>query len=253
MLMNAIDVISALKTGWKMTKSHFIVSLGLVLAYMVVNMLFSFLPATGIMGAICQLLLLAISFIWSLGISRLTIDVVDGEEPRFGVFGEMIHRLGGFTWMMIILGLLMYIPFFIILIVGCLVCDVNIDLNSMSNPEYLMSAMSDLGLCILLALIPVVYMGIRFIFAPYIFVDRKVGAVEAMKMSWSASAPLQGKILLFILLSVLVVFIGCLCFFVGMFVSMITLMYAQAALYRQAFPAGMQEPLIVEDANVVVG
>ena len=147
----------------------------------------------------------------------------------------------------------MYIPFFIILIVGCLVCDVNIDLNSMSNPEYLMSAMSDLGLCILLALIPVVYMGIRFIFSPYIFVDRKVGAVEAMNMSWSASAPLQGKILLFILLSVLVVFIGCLCFFVGMFVSMITLMYAQAALYRQAFPAGMQEPLIVEDANVVVG
>ena len=30
-------------------------------------------------------------------------------------------------------------------------------------------------------------------------------------------------------------------------------MYAQAALYRQAFPAGMQEPLIVEDTNVVVG
>lgn len=252
-LMNAINVVSALKTGWKMTKSHFIVSLGLVLAYMVVNMLFSFLPITGVMGVVCQLLLLAVTFIWSLGISRLTIDVVDGEEPRFGVFGEMIPRLGSFSWMMIIMLVLLYVPFLLIVIVGCFISDVSIDMLSMTQPEQIMAVADDLGIYILLGCISLLYFSLRLIFAPYIFVDRKVGAVDALKMSWSATAPIQGKILVFFLLSLFAFLIGCLCFFVGIFVSMITLMYAQAALYRQAFSAGIQEPLIVEDTKVVVG
>ena len=251
--MNAINVLSALKTGWKMTKSHFIVSLGLVLAYFVVSMLFSLLPTTGVIGAICQLLVLAVTFIWSLGISRLTIEVVDGEDPRFGVFGEMMPRFGAFAWMMVIMLLLLYVPFFLILLVGRLISGVSMDATTMTNPQQIMDVMGDLGIYILLGFVSMLYLGLRLFFAPYIFVDRKAGAVESLKMSWTATHPLQGKILLFFLLSLVVYAIGGLCFIVGVFASMITLMYAQAALYRQAFPAGMQEPLIVEDTKVVVG
>ena len=48
------------------------------------------------------------------------------------------------------------------------------------------------------------------------------------------------------------VVVGLLCFFVGAIFSTIIVMYAQAALYRQAFSAGIQDPLLVEDTNVVV-
>ena len=50
----------------------------------------------------------------------------------------------------------------------------------------------------------------------------------------------------------LIMTIGLLCFLVGSIFSMIITMYAQAALYRQAFSAGIQDPLLVEDTNVVV-
>ena len=89
-------------------------------------------------------------------------------------------------------------------------------------------------------------------FAPYLLVDRNMGFVEAMKTSWKASEPIQGKILAFLLLSILIVIVGLLCVVVGVFVSAVILIYAQAHFYRQAFPAGLQDPLLVEDTNVVV-
>lgn len=251
--MDRINVLSAFKTGWKLTKDHFIVTLGLLMAFIVVSMIFSFLPTTGVMGIVCQLLTLIVSFIWTLGISRLTIDVVDGDDPRFGVFGEMMPRLGAFTVMMIVMTILLYVPFLLIVLVGGLICGISVDVAAMTDPEQIMEIAGKMGIYFLLGLVSMFYFSIRLIFAAYIFVDRKVGAIAALKMSWVATAPIQGKIFLYFLLSLLVTIVGVLCLFVGVFVSMIVVMYAQAALYRQAFPAGIQEPLIVEDTNVVVG
>ena len=54
------------------------------------------------------------------------------------------------------------------------------------------------------------------------------------------------------LIATVIAIVGLVCFFVGLFFSTIIVMYAQAALYRQAFSAGIQDPLLVEDTNVVV-
>lgn len=247
--MDKINLIKAVKTGWRCTKEHFIVSLGLVLAYMVVSMLFSFLPATGITGIICQLLSFVITCIWGLGIARLSIDVVDGDEPRFGVFGEMLPRIIAYALMTIVMYLLIFVPFIIIIAIGATVSGVS---TSMLHPDKILELIQRLDIWFILGIIPSLYLGIRLYFAPYILVDRGVGAIEALKMSWKSTAPIQGKIFLFFLIQMVMTIIGCLCLFVGVFVAMITLMYAQAALYRQAFPAGIQEPLLVEDANMVM-
>lgn len=247
--MSKLNPISAIKTGWQCAKEHFVVSLGLLLAYTVVSTLLSFIPAEGVIGAIAQLLNFLVSLIWSLGIVRLSIDVVDGEEPRFGVFRETMPRLIHIIVLTIIMSVFVLIPACAIVGIGAATCSVS--LSTLSSFDT--TAISTMSLWVLLACVPIVYISIRFFFAPYLLIDRGVGPVEALKMSWKASYPVQGRVFIFMLLSLLVGIAGLLCFIVGVFVSMIITMYAQGALYRQVFSPGIQDPLIVEDANVVVG
>ena len=247
--MNKLSPFVAIKTGWQCTKEHFIVSLGLVLAYTVVSTLLSFIPAEGSVGVIALLLDFFISMIWSLGFVRLSIDVVDGEEPRFGVFKEVLPRLWHYVVLTIIMSIFMLIPACAIIGIGAASCSVSITTLSAFDP----TAISTMSLWVLLACVPVIYLSIRLIFAYYLLVDRGVGPIEAIKMSWKASYPIQGRIFIFLLLAFLVCIVGVLCFFVGVFVSVIIIMYAQGALYRQVFSPGIQDPLLVEDANIVVG
>lgn len=246
--MNKINPTAAIRDGWKCAKQHFIVSLGLVLAYMAVCGLMGFLPSTGFMGMVCGLLSFVVSMIWTLGIVRLSIDVVDGEEPRFGVFSDVIPFLINFLLMSVIMLIFIIVPLLLIVAVGAVACSVSVT-TLMSGH---VSALSAIWLWLVVAFIPAIYVSIRFFFAPYLLVDRGVGPVEALKMSWKATDPIQLKMLLFLVLSFVVVVLGFICFIVGLFVSMIVLYYAQASLYRQAFPAGLQDPLLVEDKNMVV-
>ena len=247
--MNKLSPFVAIKTGWQCTKEHFIVSLGLVLAYTVISTLLSFIPAEGSVGVIALLLDFFISMIWSLGFVRLSIDVVDGEEPRFGVFKEVLPRLWHYVVLTIIMSIFILIPACAIIGIGAASCSVSITTLSAFDP----TAISTMSLWVLLACVPVIYLSIRLIFAYYLLVDRGVGPIEAIKMSWKASYPVQGRIFIFLLLAFLVCIVGVLCFFVGVFVSVIIIMYAQGALYRQVFSPGIQDPLLVEDANIVVG
>lgn len=251
--MESISPIEAIKNGWSLTKSNFIVSLGLILAYGVLRTLLGLLPADGIVGGVCQLLSFVVSIVWSLGITKLSIEVVDGEEPRFGVFSEVMPRLIHFALMTILMSIILLVPFFVIFSIGVVTSGVSFTLDYSSNPMAIFELLSDCGLWLLVALIPVIYMSLRFIFAPYIFVDKEAGVMESLRMSWSATAPIQGKIFIFMLLSLVVALVGFLCLIVGLFVSSIVMIYAQATLYRQVFSRGIQDPLLVDNANVVVG
>lgn len=251
---NRINPTAAIKTGWSLTKEHFIVSLGLVLGYTVISCLLSFIPTTGVLGFAVQLLSFAVSCVWTLGITRITANAVDGEEPQFSMIGEVMPRF----WSMVVLMLLMFaivlVPIIVIFVVAVILgfgVEAFAGLTS-TDPVVMMEALQSLGLLYLIVLIPCIYIGIRFCFVNYLLVDRGMGAVDALKASWTATSPIQGKIFVFLVLSFLITIAGLLCFIVGVFVSMIILMYAQAALYRQAFPAGMQDPLIVEDVNVAI-
>lgn len=246
--MSNLNPVAAIKTGWQCTKENFIVSLGLVMAYIVVNTILSFITG-GVVGAVAQLLNFAFVMVWSLGMLRISLDVVDGEEPRFAVFKEVLPRMWQFLMLMVIMIAIMLLPIAVILVVGAATCDIS--LTTLAAQD--LTAISTMSLWLLLAMLPLIYLSIRLLFAPYLLLDRGVGAVEAIKMAWKASYPVQGRVFLFLLLSMLVSIIGVICFIVGYFVAMVVIIYAQAALYRQVFPAGIQDPLLVEDTNVVVG
>ena len=241
--MNKMNPISAIKDGWMCAKKHFIVSLGLLLAYLVVSSLTSLLPA-----GISTLLSFFVTLVWSLGIVRISIDVVDGDEPRFGAFREVMPLLVHYLFMVVIMSVLVLVPMFLIMIVAAIACSVSFSTLMAGD----LSALSAVSLWIFVSAIPAIYVSIRFFFAPYLMVDRNVSPIEALKMSWKASYPVQFKLLLFFVLAMVVMMLGFICFIVGVLVSMIVLFYAQAALYRQAFPAGLQDPLLVEEKELVV-
>lgn len=242
--MNTFSVPEAISTGWQLTKKYFIISLGLILAFGVVSWLLSFLGERGdAIGWIAQLVNLVISIAFSMGMIRITVDALGGEEPRFGAFKDVFSRFLPYFGVSILVSIFALVPFIIIFGIGVVIIGGSFIMGDFD-------AIFDLWWLLLLAILPAVYVSIRMFFAPYLVVDGNKGVMESIKMSWNASAPMQGKIFLFYVVSLLIGLLGLVCFFVGIFVSILVIMYAQAYVYRMAFPPATPELLLVDEVKM---
>ena len=245
--MNTFSVPEAISTGWQLTKKYFIISLGLILAFGVVSWLLSFLGERGdAIGWIAQLVNLVISIAFSMGMIRITVDALGGEEPRFGAFKDVFSRFLPYFGVSILVSIFALVPFIIIFGIGVVIIGGSFIMGDFD-------AIFDLWWLLLLAMLPAVYVSIRMFFAPYLVVDGNKGVMESIKMSWNASAPMQGKIFLFYVVSLLIGLLGLICFFVGIFVSILVIMYAQAYVYRMAFPPATPELLLVDEVKMTEG
>ena len=242
--MNTFSVPEAISNGWQLTNKYFIISLGLILAFGVVSWLLSFLGERGdAIGWIAQLVNIVISVTFSMGMIRITVDAVRGEEPRFGAFKDAFSRFLPYFGMSILVSILALVPFIIIFGIGVAIVGGSV---IMGDPD----AIFDLWWLLLLALIPAIYVSIRMFFASYLVIDGNKGVMESIKMSWNASAPMQGKIFLFYVVSLLVMILGVICLFVGVFVSILVVMYARAYIYNMAFPTATPDVLLVDEAKM---
>lgn len=242
--MNTFSVPEAISTGWQLTKKYFIISLGLILAFGVVSWLLSFLGERGdAIGWIAQLVNLVISIAFSMGMIRITVDALGGEEPRFGAFKDVFSRFLPYFGVSILVSIFALVPFIIIFGIGVVIIGGSFIMGDFD-------AIFDLWWLLLLAMLPAVYVSIRMFFAPYLVVDGNKGVMESIKMSWNASAPMQGKIFLFYVVSLLIGLLGLVCFIVGIFVSILVIMYAQAYVYRMAFPPATPELLLVDEVKM---
>lgn len=242
--MNTFSVPEAISTGWQLTKKYFIISLGLILAFGVVSWLLSFLGERGdAIGWIAQLVNLVISIAFSMGMIRITVDALGGEEPRFGAFKDVFSRFLPYFGVSILVSIFALVPFIIIFGIGVVIIGGSFIMGDFD-------AIFDLWWLLLLAMLPAVYVSIRMFFASYLVVDGNKGVMESIKMSWNASAPMQGKIFLFYVVSLLIGLLGLVCFFVGIFVSILVIMYAQAYVYRMAFPPATPELLLVDEVKM---
>lgn len=242
--MNTFSVPEAISTGWQLTKKYFIISLGLILAFGVVSWLLSFLGERGdAIGWIAQLVNLVISIAFSMGMIRITVDALGGEEPRFGAFKDVFSRFLPYFGVSILVSIFALVPFIIIFGIGVVIIGGSFIMGDFD-------AIFDLWWLLLLAMLPAVYVSIRMFFAPYLVVDGNKGVMESIKMSWNASAPMQGRIFLFYVVSLLIGLLGLVCFFVGIFVSILVIMYAQAYVYRMAFPPATPELLLVDEVKM---
>jgi len=85
----------------------------------------------------------------------------------------------------------------------------------------------------LLLIVPSIIWGVKFSLYPYYIVDKKLGPIEALKASSSATMGVKWDLLLFCLLLGLINVAGFAVFVVGLFATIPTTMVAYAYVYRR--------------------
>lgn len=88
------------------------------------------------------------------------------------------------------------------------------------------------GLGIVMLIVPGIIFACRLAFVPYLVVDREMDVMEALRVSWDMTRGYGWQIFLMGLLAIPVVLLGVLCLVVGVFVSVMWISTAFAAMYH---------------------
>ncbi|MDP2719898.1 MAG: glycerophosphoryl diester phosphodiesterase membrane domain-containing protein [Dehalococcoidia bacterium] len=86
-------------------------------------------------------------------------------------------------------------------------------------------------------IVPGIYFACKFAFTPYLVVERKMEAIEAVKESWRLTQGHGWTIFFMLLLAILISIAGFLVFIVGIIFSVMLINMAFASLYHSVSPA----------------
>ena len=187
-------------TSWKHTKSQIWVLVGLFIGFSILSMIVTLfgMPAQGsIVGrVIVQIVSLLISCIFMLGYVKNIFQALDGEEPQFSAYGQQSRK--------IITYLIANILFSIAVCIG-----------------------------MVLLIIPGIYLYLRLQFFTAFIVEEDCGIIVSLQKSWNMT---QGQTLpLFLLLLTMIgtAIVGCILFFVGIFVAVPLIYMMQCYTFRK--------------------
>jgi uncharacterized membrane protein len=85
---------------------------------------------------------------------------------------------------------------------------------------------------LVLLIVPGIIFACKLAFVPYLVVDRKMDAIEAVKESWRMTSGHAWKVFLIGLLGIPIGFVGALCFGVGIIPAIMWILLAFASLYH---------------------
>jgi uncharacterized membrane protein len=88
------------------------------------------------------------------------------------------------------------------------------------------------GLGIVMLIVPGIIFACRLAFVSYLVVDREMDVMDALRVSWDMTRGYGWQIFLMGLLAIPVVILGLICLFVGVFVSVMWISTAFAAMYH---------------------
>lgn len=88
------------------------------------------------------------------------------------------------------------------------------------------------GLGIVMLIVPGIIFACRLAFVPYLVVDREMDVMDALRVSWDMTRGYGWQIFFMGLLAIPVVLLGLICLFVGVFVSVMWISVAFAAMYH---------------------
>lgn len=200
MITGNFSVKKAIKEGWKLTKEHWLVMIGLMLGYTILNMLlglFSGSNITSIRYIIVQLVILAISMIFTAGYTKMYLVATDGEEPEFNLFSKCAKK---------------------------------------AFPLFVISILLSIGIVfgIILLIVPGLWFAARFGFAALILLDReKCGIIEAFKESFRLTKGHEWELIGMMFISLLIYIGGVICLIVGIFLSTVWVYFAYTTAFRQ--------------------
>lgn len=89
-----------------------------------------------------------------------------------------------------------------------------------------------IGFGIVMLIVPGLIFACKLVFVPYLIVEQKMEAVDAVKTSWKISTGYTGKIFLMGILSIFIIFLGLLFFGIGITVSLMWNRLTFAYLYK---------------------
>ncbi|MDO5570662.1 MAG: hypothetical protein Q4F97_04255 [Bacteroidales bacterium] len=215
MITENFKVGRAFGEGWKLMKKNWIVFIGLMLGLIIVSQLIGLFAGNNYLSMkfwIVNLITMAISAVFSAGMTKMYLTAVDGNEPEFSAFKEMLPRA---------------LPYFI--------------------TNIIVSIFIIIGFC--LFIVPGIFFAARLGFATTIIIDKPetsiIGAIkESINLTKGNSASLMGLICL----SVLTVIGGVILLIVGMFPAAVWVSFTMFAAYRM-LKNGKEKQSEVTDAS----
>jgi hypothetical protein len=99
------------------------------------------------------------------------------------------------------------------------------------------------GAGFIMLIVPGIIFACKLSFVPYLIMDEKMDAVDAIRKSWNMAKDHAGTIFLMGIVSVFVVLCGIICFIIGIFPAIIWISLAFATIYFVVAEKAKQEPV----------
>lgn len=207
----------AIKVGWEKTKQNVGSFFLILLASWVVSGIISALSERhDERSALASLLALVgwiVGVFIQLGLTRVTLKVLDGGKPATSDFSFNADQFGRFLLGTILAGVIIAVGFVLFIIPGIILC-------------------------------------LRLQFMPYLIVEKNMNPIDAMKRSWAISRNQTWNLFVFAIVCVLVGLLGLIAFVVGLIWAIPTVMIAGAFVYRKLESAVGSEVIPVESQAV---
>lgn len=207
----------AIKVGWEKAKSNigsfFLIILGSWIISALVGALSGGAEDTSAIGIIVGLLSWVVALFLQMGITRVVLKVLDGGKAALSDFTSNPERFGKFLLGNLLAGLIIAVGF-------------------------------------VLLIIPGIILSIRLQFVPYLIVEKNLGPVDALKRSWEITRGHTWNLFLFGLVCILVVLLGLIALFIGLFWAMPTVLIAVAYVYHKLDRAPVTAAVSVQQAAV---
>ena len=175
------------QTSWKCTKAQIWVLVGLFIGFTILSLIISLfaMPAqSSITGQIIvNIISLIISSLFVLGYLKNIFQALDGEEPQFSAYGQQSRKILTFI---------------------------------IANILYSLAVL--IGLVLLI--VPGVYLALRLQFYMAFIIEEDAGIMDSLKRSWEITQGQTMQLFLIWLTMVGIGLLGCILFFIGVFVAM---------------------------------
>lgn len=145
---------------------------------------------------IANLLNAVISCAFMLGYIKNMFQTLDGEEPQFSAYGSQSRKI---------------VTYFVASLIYAIA----------------------VGIGIILLLVPGIYLAVRLQFFTQFIVEENCGITESLKKSWQLTEGQVMPLLLLLLTMIGIALVGCILFFIGIFVAMPLIYMMQCYVFRK--------------------
>ena len=192
-----------LRKAWQSLRAQIWVLAGLVIGYTIISLLLTCtMPYVSYPGrAALGLANTFFTLVFALGYLKNLFQALDGEEPQFSAYGQMSRKVFAL--------LFAYILYTVVVALG-----------------------------LVLLIVPGVYVGLRWVFAPQIIVEENAGALSSLRRSWEITRGTTGQVFKLVLAGCGIMLLGHLAFGIGIFLAIPLVHLMMCAAYRRLIIRG---------------